>query len=59
MKVGGTVWEAHHKMKGVISQKVFIELFCESQFPHKFVNLFFLLVMIKIKWTYLSGNLLL
>ena len=29
------------------SQKVFTKSFRESQFPHKFVNLFCLLVMIK------------
>ena len=29
-----------------ISQKVFVKSLCKSQFPHKFVNLFFKLVMI-------------
>ena len=31
----------------LISQRVFIESFCKSQFPQKFVNLFFILVRIK------------
>ena len=30
----------------LISQKVFIKSFCKSQFPHKSVNLFFILVII-------------
>ena len=38
---------------------VFIKLFCKSQFPHKSVNLFFILVIIKDKLTDLCGNLLL
>ena len=29
-----------------ISQKVFMESFCKSQFPHKFVNLFLIMVII-------------
>ena len=40
----------------VISQQVFIKSFSKSQFPHKFVNLFFILVMIKDKSTNLYGN---
>ena len=30
-----------------ISHKVFIKLFCDSQFPHKSVNLFLILVIVK------------
>ena len=40
----------------LISQDVFITSFCESQFPHKFVNLFFVLVMIKDKLMDFCGN---
>ena len=32
-----------------ISQKVFLTSFCKSQFPNKFVNLFFISVIIKDK----------
>ena len=31
----------------LISQKVFIKLFCKSRFPYKFVSLLFVLVMVK------------
>ena len=34
-----------------ISHRVFLKLFCKSQFPHKSVNLFFILVIIKDKLT--------
>ena len=44
-----------HK-NGVISQKVFIKLFCKSRFPHKSVNLSFLVTVIKKKLTYLCKN---
>ena len=30
-----------------VSQKVFLKYVCKSQFPHKSINLFFILVMIK------------
>jgi hypothetical protein len=40
----------------LISQKVFTTSFCISQFPHKLVNLVFILVTIKDKKTDLSGN---
>ena len=33
-------------MQDFISQKVFIKLFCRSQFPHESVNLFFTSVII-------------
>ena len=39
----------------VISQKVFIKLFRKSQFPHKFVNLFFMFVIIQDKFTICGG----
>ena len=41
---------------GFISQRVFIKSFCKSPFPHKSVNLFFILVTIKDKLTNLCGN---
>ena len=40
----------------IMSQKVFIKSFCKSQFPHKFVNLFFILVMMKDKLMDSCGN---
>jgi len=40
----------------LISQKVFIKVFCKIQFPHESVNLFFTLVMIKDKLTDLWGH---
>jgi len=45
----------------LISQRVFSKSFCKRQFPHKFVNLFFVLVIVKIKdqSTILCGNRLL
>ena len=36
---------------GLISHKVFEKLFCKSQFPHKSVNFFFILVIVKDKLT--------
>ena len=42
-----------------ISQNCFTMSFGKSQFPHKSVNIFFILVMIKDKLTDLSGNRLL
>ena len=41
------------------SQKVFIKLFCKSQFPYKFVNLFLIIVMVKDKLADLYRNRLL
>jgi len=32
----------------IVSQKVFMKSVCKSQFPHKFVNSFFVLVIVKI-----------
>ena len=40
-----------------ISQKVFVKSFCRSEFPHKSVNLFYVLVIIKDKLTDLSRRL--
>ena len=40
----------------LISQKVFIRSFRKSQFPHKFVNLYFILVIINDELTDLCGN---
>ena len=40
-------------------REVFIKSFCKSQFPHKFVDLFSTLVLIKEKLTDLWGNWLL
>jgi len=39
-----------------ISQKVFIKSFGKSQFPHKSVNLFFILVIVKDTLTDLWGG---
>ena len=39
-----------------ISHKVFINSFCESQFPHKFDNLFFILVIAKDELKNLCGD---
>ena len=38
-----------------ISHKVLMKLFCKSQFPHKSVNLFFKLVIVKDELTDLCG----
>ena len=40
----------------LISQNVSIKSFCKSQFPHKFVNIFFMFVKIKDMLTDLCGN---
>ena len=42
--------------KGFITQKVLIKLFCKSQFPHKSVNLFFIITDSTNKLTDLYGN---
>ena len=42
-----------------IPQKVFIKSFCKSQFPHKFVNLSFIITKTKNKLTDLWGHWLL
>ena len=45
-----------HKL---ISHKVLSKSFCKSQFPHRFVNLFFIPVIVKDALTDLCGNWLL
>jgi hypothetical protein len=40
----------------LISQKVVINSSCKNQFPHKFVNLFFISAMMKDKLTDLCVN---
>ena len=35
----------------LISHKLFLKSFCKSQFPHKFVNLFFILDIVMDKLT--------
>ena len=39
-----------------LSQKVFVKLFFESQFPHKYVNLSFIVANMKDQLTDLYGN---
>ena len=39
--------------------KVFLKSFCDNQFPHKIVNAFFILVIVKDKLTDLRGSWLL
>ena len=39
-----------------ISHEVFFKSFCKSQFPHKSVNLFFILVIVKDRLTDLWGS---
>ena len=41
-----SVEELRYKL---ISHKVFLKSFCKSQFPHKSVNLFFILVIVMDK----------
>ena len=40
----------------VVSQKVLIKSFRRSKFPHKSVNIFFILVIVKDKFTDLWGS---
>ena len=40
----------------IMSQKVFMQSFCKSQFPYKSVILFFILGMIKVEMTNLCGK---
>ena len=40
----------------LLSHIAFLRLFCKSQFPHKFVNLFFISVIVKDKLTDLWGG---
>jgi len=41
---------------GLDSHILFIKSFCKSQFPHKFVNIFFILVKVKDALTDLWGS---
>jgi len=50
---------AKHLFSKSVSQKVFMKSFFKSQFPHKSVNLFFILVIRKDKLTDLCWNSLL
>jgi len=43
----------------LISQKVFIKFFCKSQFPHKSVNISFIITNMKNEFTNLCRNALL
>ena len=49
--LSGLLWGFECGLGGPVSQKVFITLFCTSQFPHKLVNLFVTSVIIKDKLT--------
>ena len=51
-----SVWEGGWD---VISQRLFIKSFCKSSFPHKFVNKFFILVIMKDTMRNKCGNWLL
>jgi len=52
----GLVCPIRFGLTSLISQKVFIKMFCKSQFLHKSVKLFFMLVNIKDKLKDLCGN---
>ena len=56
-QASGVRW-GHELEEGAafISHKLFIKSFCKSQFLHKSVNLFLILVIIKDKFTDLFGN---
>ena len=49
-------WDQYRFSPTLISHKVSIKSFCKSQFPHEFVNLFLILVIIKDNFTDLCGN---
>ena len=42
--------------RDIISHQVSLTLFCKSQFPHKSVDLFFILVIVKDKLADLWGS---
>jgi hypothetical protein len=54
--VGDLITRERTYASKLISQKAFIKSFCQSQFPHKFVNLFFVLEDTKNELTDLCGN---
>ena len=49
-------YRALKQCSGFVSHKVFLKSFCESQFPHESVNLFFTLVIVKKKLMDLWGG---
>ena len=49
-------WLGSGNTSEIVSQRVFIKLFCISQFPHKSVNLSFIIVIIRDELTNLCGN---
>ena len=48
--------DARKRLLVFISQQVFVKSFCKSQFPHKSVNLSFILVTINDKLTDVCGD---
>jgi len=56
VQIFGASAESAISRAAFISQKLFLESLCKSQFPHKSVNLSFILVNIKNKLTDLRGN---
>ena len=55
-KVSAVSLYAMSSGEDLVSQRVFLKLFCTSQFPHKCVNLFFISVTMKDELTNLCGN---
>ena len=51
-----TPWGRTPPCAYLISQTVFLKSFNKGQSPHKSVNLFFILVVMKVKLTYLWGG---
>ena len=47
---------AHASGSALVSQKALIKSFCKSQLPHKFVNKFFILVIVQDQLTDQCGN---
>jgi len=56
---GGVMRGAGSLPSTFVLQKVFIQSFCKGQFPHKFVNLSFIITNMENKLTDLWGNWLL
>jgi len=48
--------KATRYLPGTYLTKVFLKSFCKSQFPHKFVNYFFTLVIVKDRFADLWGS---
>ena len=55
-KVSAVSLYAMSSGEDLVSQKVFIKLFCQSLFPYKSVNLFFILATMKDKLSNLCGH---